>query len=179
MESKFSRALFLRYLQEKQEMNPFEAFLFSFGSASILRRNLSTYPKRIPFEKLLKEEQKYLKRQFYNLTYALRRDGILSPKNLITGIGSGYYAHILRQHSKQPAPHSYEKIENPSTTILVTYDIPEKLRKKRAWLRSVLKSLDYEMLHQSAWISNVKIPEELLQDLRAMGLLQYIQIVAI
>ena len=55
-------------------------------------------------------------------------------------------------------------------------DIPESERKKRAWLRSALKNLNFKMIQQSVWIGKVRIPEEFLRDLRNMHLTEYVEI---
>lgn len=60
---------------------------------------------------------------------------------------------------------NYSK-EKSDKLIIVIFDIPEKERHKRNWLRSVLVSLDFKFLQESVWIGKTKIPEEFLNDLR-------------
>lgn len=179
MEKRFSRTVFLKYAYEEPEMGLFRAFLFSYGSSGILRDNLSTYPKKIDFKTLRKDQQKNIKRQFYNLTYELRKDGILSKKGVLTKIGIAYYKYLIKKQTLHSFPQSYEKVHDPSFTVLITYDIPESLKKHRQWFRCVLKNLDFEMLHKSVWIGQTRIPKDLLRDLNIKHLLEHIHILKI
>ena len=60
--------------------------------------------------------------------------------------------------------------------MIVVFDVPEKERRKRDWLRSVLKRLELKMVQKSVWIGKVKIPKELLDDLFNLKLLDYVEI---
>ena len=70
---------------------------------------------------------------------------------------------------------NYEKKLDDKIKIVI-FDIPEKERHKRAWLRAVLISLDFSILQQSVWIGKNKIPEDFLLDLREYKMLSYVQI---
>ena len=63
--------------------------------------------------------------------------------------------------------------------MIVSFDVPEKEKRKRGWLRSTLKNLGFRMLQKSVWIGKVKIPEAYLEDLKRLRLLSYIEIFAI
>ena len=41
---------------------------------------------------------------------------------------------------------------------------------ERAWVRDVLRFLDFSMLHRSVWIGRCKMPEAFLEDLRLKNL---------
>jgi DNA-binding transcriptional regulator PaaX len=62
---------------------------------------------------------------------------------------------------------------------IVTFDIPESMKKKREWLRFALKRLGFTMLHKSVWIGKVTLPVEFLNDLDSLGLLPYVHILAV
>jgi DNA-binding transcriptional regulator PaaX len=70
---------------------------------------------------------------------------------------------------------NYSK-EKSDKLIIVIFDVPEKERHKRNWLRSVLASLDFKFLQQSVWIGKTKIPKEFLNDLRDQKMLDYVHI---
>jgi hypothetical protein len=61
---------------------------------------------------------------------------------------------------------------------IVIFDIPEPERKKRAWLRSVLKNLKYKMLQKSVWAGNAMLPEQFFKDLLKRNLLGYVEVLA-
>ncbi len=60
--------------------------------------------------------------------------------------------------------------------IIVAFDIPEKVRRKRDWLRLVLKNLGFTMIQKSLWSGENVIPEKLLRDCERLNLLDYIDI---
>ena len=48
--------------------------------------------------------------------------------------------------------------ENPSQSIIISFDIPEKNRFIRHWLRNQLKIFGYKMLQQSLWLGPGPLP---------------------
>ncbi len=60
--------------------------------------------------------------------------------------------------------------------ILVIFDIPEKLSKKREWLRNELKIIGFEMIQKSVWKGSVAIPKKFLKDIFDLGLKNYVHI---
>ena len=72
----------------------------------------------------------------------------------------------------------YDSLKDDKIKI-ITFDIPERERWKRAWLREALATLEFAMLHQSVWIGKNKIPEQFLEDLRDMNLLKYVHILEV
>lgn len=62
---------------------------------------------------------------------------------------------------------------------LVIFDIPEKDKGKRDWLRDVLKNLGFVKLQQSVWAGRAVLPEAFFDALRALGLLSYVEILAV
>jgi hypothetical protein len=61
----------------------------------------------------------------------------------------------------------------------VIFDVPEKESYKRRWLRSVLKNMNFKMLQKSVWVGRTKVPKSLLDDMGALGMLDYVDIFAI
>src|SRR3989344_1531362 len=57
----------------------------------------------------------------------------------------------------------YEKTEDGGP-IIISFDIPERLRRKRNWLREVIKNLGFKMIHQSVWVGKGKIPSDFIID---------------
>jgi len=71
------------------------------------------------------------------------------------------------------------KAETDDKFKIIIFDIPEKERKKRMWLREVLKRLGFKMLQLSVWIGKNKIPEQFLLDLKEKQILAYVHILEI
>lgn len=70
----------------------------------------------------------------------------------------------------------YEVKDTKISSIIISFDIPEEFRKKRAWLREVIQNLGFEMVHKSVWVGNKKLPEDLILDLDRMNILEFIEI---
>ena len=63
--------------------------------------------------------------------------------------------------------------------IIVSFDVPERRRHWRDWLRFQLASLGLQKLQLSVWIGKVKLPEEFLEDLKKFQLLTYVHILSV
>lgn len=72
----------------------------------------------------------------------------------------------------------YEKSPGKKIVIVV-YDIPEKRRKERDWLRAILKRIGLEQLQQSVWVGKVAIPRRLIKDLALRNLADCVEIVEV
>ncbi len=70
---------------------------------------------------------------------------------------------------------SYEKIAS-ERLVIVSFDIPESLRRGRGILREKLKLLGFQMVHQSTWFGKSKVPPEFLSELERIGVLKYVKI---
>ncbi len=105
----------------------------------------------------------------------MKRDGLIAEVE-----GRGYKllpkgkTKMKILQNKLPG-RDYKK-EKQDQVIIISFDIPEKLRHKRNWLREVIKNLGFKMIHQSVWIGKTKIPKELINDLDDLKILEYIEI---
>ncbi len=61
-------------------------------------------------------------------------------------------------------------------SVLVIFDIPEKVSKKRMWIREELKKMGFEMMQKSVWKGNTAIPKEFLKDIYNLKLKEYVHI---
>ncbi len=62
---------------------------------------------------------------------------------------------------------------------IVSFDIPEREKGKRRWLRAALASLSFSLLQKSVWIGTKGIPEEFMDALRERDLLRHVHIVGV
>lgn len=77
---------------------------------------------------------------------------------------------------KNRLPDRHYKKEKDSKLTIVSFDVPERLRRKRNWLREVLKNLGFSMIHQSVWVGKIKIPQEMIGDLEDLKILEFVEI---
>lgn len=85
----------------------------------------------------------------------------------------------LLKRNKENLPKKDYKLEKDKSLILVVFDIPEKMRPKRDWLRDVLVRLNFSMLQKSVWLGRGKLPQSFIADLKEYGLLPHIEILLI
>lgn len=107
----------------------------------------------------------------------LRSQGLVSK----TG-GSRYPVWTLTNQGKNKIK-SYGYFIKPAKVDgiprLVAYDIPEKERKKRDWLRYELVICGYNQLQKSVWLGYSPLPEEFIQSLKDLNLRNRVHIVSI
>ncbi len=139
----------------------------------------SMIPKRKPI--LEKTISKLNKRQKASkLLYKLKSEGLIVKNNKtknglwkITEKGKSWMERI------KPNLKPQYKIEGSNELKIIIFDIPEKERRARGWLRDVLKNLKFQMLQKSVWIGKTILPEEFFIDLQRQNILPYIEIFAI
>lgn len=118
--------------------------------------------------------------RFYALLNKLKNQGLIKKKQSKNGslwniTKRGFEKLGLINKNKKP---EYDSIKDNKVKV-ITFDIPERERRKRAWLREALTAQGFSMLHQSVWVGKNKIPEQFLVDLRDMELLNYIHILEV
>lgn len=107
----------------------------------------------------------------------MKHDGLIDEvggnksKFMISKLG-----RIKLNQLKNSLPSRYYKKENQNNPIIVSFDIPERLRRKRNWIREVIKNLGFEMVHQSVWIGKTKIPKAMIEDLEKLKILEFVEI---
>ena len=82
----------------------------------------------------------------------------------------------LEASMKRRLPAVSYKAHRSEHPVIVSFDIPEKQKRKREWLREVLKQLGLKMVHRSVWIGTVKMPRQFLDDLHELNLIDCIEI---
>ena len=62
---------------------------------------------------------------------------------------------------------------------LVMFDIPEKEKNKRKWIRRELAYLNYKILQKSVWIGTAPLTEDFIHNLKVLNLDRYIHIFSV
>lgn len=128
--------------------------------------------KKVLYE-LVQKRRILSKQVFNNNLYRLKTKGILdfdSEKNVRINRA------CLRDHVL------FSKIKNipeGATRIMVLFDIPEKKRKTRNWLRMQLKTWDFEMIQQSVWLGKGPLPKEFTERLKLLGISECVKILKV
>lgn len=140
-----------------------------------------THPALETREEVLQKLQNRLRQDFYAQLSYLRRNGFVEhekteSKNIwrITKIGKEKWEK-LKKKINLPIHKNY-KLENDKKHTIVIFDIPEKEKQKREWIRNQLVFIGFTMLQKSVWIGKGKIPQEFFEDIAAIKLNQYLHI---
>ena len=122
------------------------------------------------------------KQRIYERLSQLKKDGLIfeeDPKNRkalhLTSKGVKKLSFLK---TRFPWTSSY-KCQKSDQLIIVAFDVPEKERWKRKWLRSALKNMELRFLQQSLWIGKVKLPKDFLDDLDKLRMSGYVEIFAV
>ena len=127
------------------------------------------------------DEIKYFQQQrYYNAIYWLKRDGLLeksrSGKLLKLSIKGKEKLKALREIHKFALPSRNYQAESTPGIVIVAFDVPEKERQKRNWLRARLRTMGLQMIQKSLWFGRKKLPREFLEDIRSLKMTEYIEI---
>lgn len=122
---------------------------------------------------------------FRDLIGRLKRDGLIKKesigKNKIPRLTTKGQKKLetLRVEINRRIPDGQYVHEHGETLKIVVFDIPERERWKRDWVRVVLRRLEFRMLQRSVWIGKTKVPRDFINDLKRLNLLSFVEIFAI
>lgn len=104
---------------------------------------------------------------------SLQEDGSIvltdKGKNQLEKLGRSRIVNFTRSEYKK------EKLGGDKFCIIL-FDIKERDRHLRNWLRSVLKNLDYCTLQQSVMVGKTKLPQELIHEFEKQKILHCLHI---
>jgi len=146
-----------------------EASFSDFIVSHLLSCRSSKIQKKILFE-LIQKRRTLSKQVFNNNLYRLKKKGILDfdfNKNVVINKNSLVLHTFFAKIKERPTG---------DTKVMVLFDIPEKKRKIRNWLRSQLKLWDFEMLQQSVWLGKGPLPKEFTIRLRLLGVSECVKV---
>ena len=122
------------------------------------------------------------KQKYYMLLYQLKRDGLIQEEQrrnkkllFLTSKGKGRLS-ILKERFRTYLPLRVYPKENEKGLTIVAFDVPEKERKKRDWLRFSLRRLNFSMIQKSVWLGKAKVPKDFLRDLQRYRLIDCVEI---
>lgn len=129
------------------------------------------------------EEQKQ-KRRFDKMLYRLKNDDLIEDK---VNNGKSYFKltskgkerfEILKKRRANALPSNVYSSHSQKSDkfVIVVFDIPERERRKRAWLRSALRNIGFQLVQKSVWMGKVRIPKEFLDDLKELRLVEFVEV---
>ncbi len=125
---------------------------------------------------------KQTRRNFDVFIYRLKNDGLITKKNrggnLLFKLTPRGHEFLKNLRSKILPANKYKETKDDFIKIVI-FDIPEKERRKRDWLRESLKNLNFKMVQKSVWIGKSKLPKEFIKDIDRINILNYVEIFAI
>lgn len=146
-----------------------------------MRRSIRYGPRpfKTDWPKWYKERQR-----FYSLLNYLKKEGLIEKKQQ----GESSLWHVTkkgveklkslkkkRANSYSLADCKYQALSGDGVTI-VAFDVPEKERTKRRWLREILSLMGFNFLQKSVWVGKGKIPEDFIHELRHKNMLSFVHI---
>lgn len=119
--------------------------------------------------------------QFYKLVHKLREEGLVIAKGrgrfAATPKGKLHWLRLRKRSAERlPSPAGYGARREEGKLKIMIFDIPEREKRKRAWLRDVLRGLGFTMLQKSVWTGTHTIPEDFLEDMANLRLTRYVEI---
>ncbi len=146
-------------------------------------KNLLGYMETPRFD--YKEWQRHEDRKFYTLLSKMRHEKLIERNSVggelwkLTKKGFKRLKSILEYSPTDELPNGDYSKEKSKELILVVFDIPEKIKHKRIWLRRCLRNLEFQMLQRSVWIGKYKIPDSFIYDLKDLKILPYVHILTV
>lgn len=137
-------------------------------------KHRSIYRQKILNNKFEKLKEK---RRLHNLLYQLQKKGYISKQRVskntnwsITIKGLRKLA-LLKSVIRLPEK-DFQSLPDRTIKVII-FDIPEKHRVARNWLREKLIDMGFKLLQQSVWIGKRKLPLEFITLLKNLNLIPH------
>ncbi len=89
----------------------------------------------------------------------------------ITDQGKKYIQRRQEAMKQFDSPFSDKSPKN----LILLFDIPEKMKAEREWLRWHLKKFNYEMIQRSVWIGPSPLPKDFVNYLKSIKIHKYLK----
>jgi DNA-binding transcriptional regulator PaaX len=141
----------MNYLEESTFTDLLIASLFSCRSTAIRREILWNR---------IKKRREISKAVFNQSIYRLKKRGFIEGVDecyKLSSKGKIYYSNPYNKIKEKP---------KKDKKIIFMFDIPEKNKKVRDWIRRQLKFWDFKMIQESVWMGYGPLPEEFKKRLK-------------
>ena len=109
--------------------------------------------------------------------YKLKAEGFVAANN--RKWKSTKEGKLAMRELRTRPPHRFGPAPRAKELKIITFDIPEKSRAIRNWLRRILRDLGMTKLQQSVWAGNIALPEEFFEALRRLHIFSCVEIFAV
>lgn len=130
-------------------------------------------PKNPVFKKYRKEKGS---REFNKLIYYLKRKGYIRVENLKNKKGILLTKNGINKALKASFKIEEGKKRRDGKWTMITFDIPQKYKKQRELLRSILLNSGFKIFQQSVWVSPYDNLEKIEKLLQMHGLDKFVKI---
>ncbi len=135
--------------------------------------------------KLKDEQVKRMKKsqewhRFINMLAHLRRKGFIEKTDgklvSITDRGLKWLQEYADAQNNPYKPIPRHTMQEEDHLKVIIFDVPEREREKRKWLRQSLQNLNFTLLQKSVWVGKRKLPEEFFVQLQYFELIPCVHI---
>src|SRR3989344_2043986 len=123
------------------------------------------------------------KQNYRKLFYKLKKEGFIAEKIeqggrflIRTKRGAEKFVRLKNLKDRFLLTSYKYKLEKTDKVVIVIFDVPEKEKWKREWLRNTLRELGMKNVQKSVFIGKVKIPELFLENMRKLHAIYYVEI---
>ena len=150
-------------------------------SESYKRARTSLYHGRLPEPFKNRWSEIYARGlRLRNLISKLKHDGLIERHDqggrVLWKITARGKERNARQKSRAANFSLTNQPKKSDRAIIVSYDIPENLRRERLWLREVLTLLEFNTVHKSVLVGGAKLSRGFLKELSLRGIIDYVEI---
>ncbi|TSA44075.1 CRISPR-associated endonuclease Cas2 [bacterium] len=159
----------------------FSAFLEAGYGASYGRIQYLSETRRNGGETGFNNKEAEIRHRYSQLIYQLKKDGLIAESKeksgsfSLTGRGKEKIKK-LKGIKKYLLPKRHYYVEKAGVFTIITFDIPEPEKRKREWLREVLRNLGFSFVQKSVWVGKIKLPQDFLEDLKKLHLIAFVEI---
>jgi DNA-binding transcriptional regulator PaaX len=118
--------------------------------------------------------------RFSKLVSKLKREGLVAAEGKrLKGLTRKGRTALRRLKARMatllPVAAAYPQEKRSSLKVII-FDVPEKERRKRDWLRATLGHLGFSKLQKSVWVGKQGLPKEFIEDMRMLKLVSCVEI---
>lgn len=125
------------------------------------------------------------RKKFYNVLNYLKREGLVQKKShgrvsfwKVTGTGIKHLKILKEKGLFFQSRANFSPSAGNGITI-IAFDVPEKERKKRNWIRMSLINMEFSSLQKSLWVAHGSVAEEFIHALRERDMMDYVHIFSV
>ena len=139
------------------------------GMAGAIEKGL----RRKSFWDYYRELKELKENSAQTILWRLRKKGLVEKKEKcyrLTFLGLNFVKKFQEKNTEKPWDDKWR---------IIMFDIPEKRRKNRNWLRTQLINLEYKLLQESVFIGKQPFKEDFFEELTNRNLYQYIRLLTV